>query len=109
MSARLRQFNLAQATANCGEFRLTLAEDRHSSLSLGPSCTGEAAQTLTCRAFIVTLENLSKKTVRISWGGCNEPEIRIDRKESDSSPRWWPVSQKKRENCGAATWNSIRL
>jgi hypothetical protein len=98
-----------QLLPNADEFRLTLAEDRDSMLPLGASCTGEAAQTLTCRAFALTLENLSKKTVRISWGGCNEPPIRIDRKEPNSSSGWWPVSQKKREDCGLVAMHSIRL
>ena len=98
-----------QLLPDADKFRLTLVEDRNSTLPLGPSCTGEAEQTLTCRAFTLTLENLGKKVVRISWGGCNEPEIRIDRKEPNSSSGWWPVSQIKRENCGPAIWRSIRL
>jgi len=91
------------------EFHLTLSEDRTSTLPLGPSCTGEAEQTLTCRAFIVTLQNLSKKTVRISWGGCNEPGIRIDRKEPPSTSGWWPVSQIKSGSCRPMTWARLRL
>jgi hypothetical protein len=98
-----------QLLPDADKFRLTLVEDRNSTLPLGPSCTGEAEQTLTCRAFTVTLKNLGKKVVRISWGGCNEPEIRFDRKEPNSSSGWWPVSQIKRENCGPAIWRSIRL
>lgn len=101
--------NAPQLLPSADEFRLTLAEDRRNTLPLGPSCTGEAAPTLTCRAFTVTLENLSKKSVRISWGGCNEPEIRIDRKEPHSNSGWWPVSQIKRETCSPMTWASIRL
>jgi hypothetical protein len=105
----LKAGDAPQLLPSGNEFRLTLAEDRYSTLPLGPSCTGEAAQTLTCRAFTVTLENLSKKAVRISWGGCNEPEIRIDRKEPNSSSGWWPVSQIKRETCRPMTWASFRL
>jgi hypothetical protein len=105
----LRAGDAPQLLPSANEFRLTLAEDRRSMLPPGPSCTGEAAQTLTCRAFTVTLENLSKKAVRISWGACNEPEIRIDRKEPNSTNGWWPVSQIKRESCRPMTWASIRL
>jgi len=105
----LKAGDAPQLLPDANEFRLTLAEDRHRTLPLGPSCTGEAAQTLTCRAFTLTLENLSKKAVRISWGGCNEPEIRIDRKEPSSSFGWFPVSQKKSDNCGPTTMHSLRL
>src|SRR5208282_134168 len=38
-------------------FLLTLLEDPHSSLTLGPSCGGAAGRTLHCRAFILTLTN----------------------------------------------------
>lgn len=105
----VRADDAPQLLPSAREFRLTLAEDRHSTLQLGPSCTGEATQALSCRAFVVTLENLSKKVVRISWAGCNEPEIRIDRKEPNSSSGWWPVSEVKRENCRPMTWASLRL
>jgi len=108
-SEPLKAGDARQLLPSANEFRLTLAEDRHSNLPLGPSCTGVATRTLTCRAFTVTLENLSKKAVRISWGGCNEPEIRIDRKESNSSSGWWPVSSIRRDTCRPMTWASLRL
>ncbi|HKV93779.1 MAG TPA: hypothetical protein VJW20_14620 [Candidatus Angelobacter sp.] len=108
-SQTLKVSDSRQLLPSASEFRLTLAEDRHSKLPPGPSCTGEAAKTLTCRAFTVTLENLSKKTVRISWTGCNEPEIRIDRKLPNSSNAWFPVSSVQRETCRPMTWTSVRL
>lgn len=108
-SQTLKASGAPQLLPPASEFRLTLAEDHHSKQPSGPSCTGEAAKTLTCRAITVTLENLSKKTVRISWTGCNEPEIRIDRKEPNSSNGWFPVSTIKRENCRPMTWVSFRL
>jgi hypothetical protein len=46
-------------------FRLTLQEDLHSNLPLGPSCGGAAARTLHCRAFILTLTNMGSSTVHI--------------------------------------------
>jgi hypothetical protein len=108
-SQTLKASGAPQLLPSANEFRLTLAEDRHSRLPLGPSCTGEAAKTLTCRALTVTLENLSKKTVRIRWGGCNDPAIRIDRKLPNSSSGWFPVSSLKQETCRPMTWTSIRL
>src|SRR6478752_7057644 len=108
-SQTLKASGAPQLLPSANEFRLTLAEDSHSKLPLGPSCTGEAAETLTCRAFTVTLENLSKKAVQISLGGCNEPQIRIDRKLSNSSSGWFPVSSIRSETCRPMTWASIRL
>ena len=105
----LKAGDAPQLLPSANEFRLTLAEDRHSTLPLGPSCTGEAAQTLTCRAFAVTLENLSNKTVRISWAGCHEPGIQIDRKEPKRGSGWLPVSQVKGGSCWPMTWASFRL
>jgi hypothetical protein len=105
----LLEANDASLLPSANEFRLTLAEDLHSTLPLGPSCTGEAAQTLTCRAFELTLENLSKETVRISWAGCSEAQIHIDRKEPKSSREWVPVSQVKPGNCWPMSWASLRL
>jgi hypothetical protein len=108
-SQTLKANGAPQLLPSANEFRLTLAEDRHSKLPPGPSCTGAAARTLTCRAFTVTLENLSKKTVRISWTDCNEPQIRIDRKLPNSSNGWFPVSSIKGESCRPMTWASRRL
>jgi hypothetical protein len=59
------------------DLRLSLREDPHSSLPLTASCEGEAGQTLACRAFVVTLENLSQHTIRLSGNSCREPEVRI--------------------------------
>jgi len=108
-SQSLKASGAPQLLPSANEFRLTLAEDRHSKLPLGLSCTGEAAETLTCRAFTVTLENLSQKTVRISWPGCNEPLVRIDRKMPSPGSGWFPVSSIKQENCRPMGWASTRL
>jgi hypothetical protein len=86
--------------------RLTLREDSRSRLPLGPSCTGEASRTLTCRAFTATLENQSKQTIRLAYD-CREPRLVIERKLPDSSTGWWPVSQ--RQGCRTVEWTNVRL
>ncbi len=91
------------------EFRLTLREDLRSSLPLGSSCTGEAARTLTCRAFTFTLENASSHTVRISGLTCQQPDITISRKEPRATGGWWPVSQPSPSHCTTLIWSNIRL
>lgn len=54
------------------ELRLTMREDPQSPLPLGPSCQGEAVQTLTCRAFVLTLENASPSPLPERAGaGCD--------------------------------------
>ena len=91
------------------EFRLTLREEPHSTLPLVPSCTGEAGLTLTCRAFILTLENVGKHTVHISGFSCAEPDITVERKQSNSSSAWWLVSQPTQLACPTLPWTNLRL
>src|SRR6267143_1279142 len=62
------------------DFHLTLREEPHSDLPLGPSCGGEASLTLLCRAFTLTLENASKRTIHISELRCFEPDIVFEKK-----------------------------
>jgi hypothetical protein len=87
-------------------YRLTLREQPRSKLPLGPSCTGEAAMTLTCSAFRFTLQNRSRQTVRLA-SDCGEPRLMIERKEPNSSSGWSPVS--KRLGCPTVEWKNIRL
>ncbi|MGC1645190.1 MAG: hypothetical protein WA741_05120 [Candidatus Sulfotelmatobacter sp.] len=72
-------------------FHLTLREDPQSTLPLGPSCGGEAGLTLTCRAFVLTLENASPRTIYLNNQG--ENLIWIYKKEPRASGGWWPVSR----------------
>jgi len=89
------------------DFHLTLREDTQTNLPLGPSCTGEAALTLLCHAFSVTLENDSKDTVRLS-SYCKEPVLIIWMKQPRSSGGWFPVS--RRRDChGDMNWTNTRL
>ena len=77
------------------EFRLTLRElssKEAASVPAGPSCTGEAALALPCRAVSLTLENIGTHIVRLSGLQCREPQISIDRAEPNSSDGWWPIS-----------------
>lgn len=89
------------------DFHLTLREDSQSNLPLGPSCTGEAALSLTCHAFAVTLENRSQHTVRLS-SDCKEPDFMISIKEPHTSGGWLPVS--RRSDCRYDFhWGNLRL
>jgi hypothetical protein len=72
-------------------FHLTLREDPQSTLPLGPSCSGEAGLTLTCRAFVLTLENASPRTIYLNNRG--ENLISIYKKEPRASGGWFPVSR----------------
>jgi len=60
------------------DLHLVLCEDPQSALPLGPSCGGDASQTLLCRTFTLTLENASTHTIRISGLRCFEPSTRED-------------------------------
>jgi len=91
------------------DFRLTLREEPHSEMSLGPSCGGEASLTLLCRAFTLTLENASKHTVHISELRCFEPDVVFEIRQPKSSSGWWPISQQGKPTCNTLDWVNIRL
>lgn len=91
------------------KFRFTLREDPHSALPLAPSCTGEAGLTLTCHAFLLTLENAGEHTVHINGFSCGEPDITIVAKQSNSSMNWWPVSRPTQLTCPSLPWTDLRL
>lgn len=91
------------------DLRLTLRQDRHSNLSLSPSCAGEARLTLTCSAFRLTLKNASKRAIHVSGLACAEPDIIFERKEPRSSNGWWPVSQPTQLACNVLIWTNLRL
>lgn len=91
------------------DFRLTLREDPNSALPLGASCMGEAALTLACRAFILTLENASTHTIHLSGVACAEPSIVFEVKLPQSTSGWWPVSQPGKPACTTPTWTNLRL
>src|SRR5271169_6423740 len=93
----LIEFSLAAAFAQSPfplqlpGFHLTLREDPQSTLPLGPSCGGEAGLTLTCRAFVLTLENASLRTIYLN--NQSENLISVSRKEPRATDGWWPVSR----------------
>jgi hypothetical protein len=91
------------------DFRLTLREEPHSEIPLGPSCGGEASLTLLCRAFTLTLENASKHTVHISELRCFEPDVVFEIRQPRSSSGWWPISQQGNPTCNTLDWVNIRL
>lgn len=91
------------------DFHLTLREEPHSKMPLGPSCSGEAAFTLLCRAFTLTLENASKHTVHISELRCFEPDVVFEIRLPKSSSGWWPISQQGKPTCNTLDWVNIRL
>lgn len=55
----------SENSLSADQFQVTLTEELDSTLALGPSCEGEAALTVTCQVFTVTLKNVSSKTVEI--------------------------------------------
>ena len=87
---------------------VTLEENPRSNLPLEPSCGGEGGLTLTCRAFLVTLENRSSRTIHLRRD-CAEPRLLFERKAPSSSSGWWPVSQRDAKGCAADDWKNIRL
>jgi hypothetical protein len=91
------------------DFRLTLREEPQGALPLGSSCSGEAGLTLTCRAFAVTLENLSTRAIRINGVTCREPAIIIEKKEPRATGGWWPVSTPQNLPCPNLLWTNLRL
>jgi hypothetical protein len=91
------------------DLRLTLRENPQSGLPLGRSCAGEAESTLTCRAFLITLENLSARAIHLSGVTCREPAITIEKKDSHASGGWWPVSLPNDPRCPDLVWTNRRL
>jgi hypothetical protein len=108
-SAAFAQSPFARLLPPATQFHLTLREQAHTNLPLGSSCGREAAQTLTCRAFVLTLENASTHTVRLSEIGCQGPSITIWRREPRSGGGWVPVSQPLRPPSAMLTWSNLRL
>ncbi len=90
-------------------FELTLREDPASTLPLGSACGGEAAKTLACRAFVVTLKNVGVHTVHLSRIACQEPVVLFESKEPNSSSGWWPISQGSRPVCTPWSYENLRL
>lgn len=99
------------------EFRVTLAEAPNAKLPPTPACGEEAAGTLTCRAFTITLENIGTHTVRLSELGCADPEVRLE-STAPNPPNWFPVGE-HRDDCHNAPysdsekttvpWKNIRM
>jgi len=90
-------------------FELTVREDSSSSVPLGPACAGEAAVTLACRAFLVSLKNVGVHTVRLSRFACQEPVVSFEMKEPNSSSGWWTISQVTRPKCTPWVYENLRL
>lgn len=90
-SDRAAQF--PQLLPDAHNFALSLQEDPTSTLPLGPACGGEAALTLACRAFILTLKNVGAHTVHLSGVTCREPYVILEMRPPNSSSGWWPISQ----------------
>ncbi|HXE31175.1 MAG TPA: hypothetical protein VN515_05185 [Terriglobales bacterium] len=91
-------------------FVLTIRENPGSKLPLGPSCGGDAAVTLACRSFIVTLKNVGGRTVHLSRPNCREPNVGFSKKQANSSTGWWPISQPSYSTlCDPLTFQDLRL
>lgn len=103
-------FAAPQLLPDAANFELTIQEDRGSVLPLGPSCGGEAALTLACRAFVVTLKNVGAHTVRLSRISCQEPVVTFEMKDPNAHPDgWWPISQAVRPRCSPWSYEDLRL
>ena len=106
---------LAPPLPPANEFRVTLAEAQDSKLPLPPACGGEAADTLTCRAFTVTLENIGTHVVRLSELDCADPEVRLET-PAPNPTGWFPVGE-HRDDChnaqydekGAFAWKNVLM
>lgn len=96
-SAASEQPPLAPPLPSANEFRVTLAEAPDAKLPPTPACGEEAAATLTCRAFTVTLENVGTHTVRLSELDCADPEVRIET-PAPFPTGWFPVGE-HRDDC----------
>ena len=88
---------LAPPLPPASEFRVTLAEAPDAKLPPTPACSEEAAGTLTCRAFTVTLENIGAHTVRLSELDCADPEVRIE--TTAPNPTGWFQVGEHRDDC----------
>lgn len=99
-----------QLLPNADNFALTIRENPSSTLTLGPSCGGEASRTLACQAFTATLKNIGARTVRLSRVRCWEPAVRFEIKQPGSSTGWWPVSVYPYSTaCKPLTFENLRL
>lgn len=108
---------LAPPLPPASEFRVTLTEAPEAKLPPSSACGEEAAGTLTCRAFTVTLENIGTHTVRLSELGCADPEVRLE-STAPNLPDWFPVGE-HRDDCHNAQysdsekttvpWKNIRM
>ncbi len=114
---RLKHLSLAPPLPPANEFRVTLAETPDAKLPPVPACGDEAAGTLTCRVFAVTLENIGTHTVRLSEVGCADPEVRLE-STAPTPPDWRSVGE-HRDDCHSAQysdsekttvpWKNIRM
>jgi hypothetical protein len=100
---------LPQLLPGAGSFELSIREDSASSLPLGAACGGEAALTLACRGFLVSLKNVGVHTVHLSRIACGEPVVSFDMKQLGSSSGWWPISRVSRPRCTPWVYENLRL
>ncbi len=99
----------AQPLPDAGSFVVSVREDSANSLPLGPACGGEAALTLTCRAFVISLKNVGVHTVHLSRIACQEPVVTFEMKDPNSTSGWWPISQVSRPRCTPWNYENLRL
>jgi len=98
-----------QLLPDAGNFELTVREDSRSSLPLGAACASDAAVTLACRAFVVSLKNVGRQTVHLSRIACQEWVVSFEVSEPSSSSGWWTISQVQRPHCTPWVYENIRL
>jgi hypothetical protein len=99
-----------QLLPDADQFRLILHEGSDQELAVGKSCGGEAGATLTCRPLTLTLENLSKRTIHLTYPECQGPRLQFEIPWPEAgADKWGTVSQPRGIRCTETMPVDIRL
>jgi hypothetical protein len=110
MSFALQSGGPPQLLPGADQFRLTLHEGSDHGLAVGKSCGGEAGGSLACRPLTLTLENLSKRTIHLTYLECQGPRLKFEIPWPDAGPdKWGTVSQPRATQCTEKMPIDIRL
>src|ERR1700727_276034 len=110
MSFALQSGGAPQLLPGADQFRLTLHEGSDHELAVGKSCGGEAGGTLACRPLTLTLENLSKRTIHLTYLECWGPRLKFEIPWPEAgADKWSTVSQPRHIQCTEKMPVDIRL
>jgi hypothetical protein len=99
-----------QLLPDADHFRLTLHEGSDHELAVGKSCGGKAGATLACRPLTLTLENLSKRTIHLTYLKCRGPRLQFEIPwPAAGADKWGTVSQPREIQCTEKMPVDIRL